>query len=384
MRKLLTLAAVLGVAGASLAAEALGIDSTGNVYRIDDTTGAEAFVNNVGVSQTFCLGYRFDDFFYTIAGGNLYKFRQGQQAVLVRSLPFLLTGTVTAFAISRGGVGFAVDRFNNDLWRFGTGSGETLVGNVGFPVQALSFNADDSLYCVRDAAAASLFGLYVINQSTCQPTRITTGDHAPVDLRCFTARPVATSGISNFLGCFNTTSSVNTLTGTFAQTGGSLSSIRGVAYRHVGPFRSEMDFLSASTGRVDSNSATCLDDRDRNCLRVCKFIVPNQFLPPIRFTIVGTPILNPATLALLLHHRATSAGAFRISVDFLVPRTGTFDQVGDLATTTAFTNSVFVGDPARHIANNGDTTVRVSMRPVGPVANPAFCVELDQAVLQST
>ncbi|MCW5938349.1 MAG: hypothetical protein KF884_07640 [Fimbriimonadaceae bacterium] len=383
MRKLVVLSLLAWSAGAQ-ALESYGLNSSGTLVRIDDVSNSQTFVQNIGLTGTFCLAYNpVDQFFYTVSGGTLFRFKPGTTSVAWRSLPFL-SNNIHGLAISRNGICWGIESGTGRLWKFGTQSGEVLVGTTGMSPNGLAFGADGSLYVIHGVVDPNLYGIYVVDQNTAECTRVTKGSQPRFDLFALTARPFGSWGLGNFMGYFNTHATVNPITGAFTGSGGSFVSLRGVAYEFDGPFANIMQLGTVTFGRVVSNTPGCLDDREGDPLRVCKFIVPNQTVPPIQFSLITQVPSNPTTMASLINHRVTSAGSFTMSVDFLNPRLNLYENLGNIAVGSNPATSFVVGDVDRHVSNTRMVNMRLSLRPNGPVGAAVFCLEIDQAVVQST
>jgi hypothetical protein len=198
------------------------------------------------------------------------------------------------------------------------------------------------------------------------------------------ARPAGSFGLGLNMAYFRAHTTVSPITGAFTAIGGSFSALRGLAYEYEGPFATVMQLAAVTFGRVDSNNPGCLEDREGDPLRICKFIVPNQSVPPIRFTLQAQIPSNQTTLATLINHRSTTSGSFRMTGEYLNPQTNLFEEVGEVTVGLNGVTSLFVGDASRHVSSNRFVNVRLSLRPVGPVGAATYCLEIDQAVVQST
>lgn len=384
MRKLLLSSIVFAAFQPCFAGTAIGVNSSGQVFQIDDTTGTGSFVNSLGLTGVQNLACRMsDDLLFTEVGGTLYKFALGGSPVVSRTLPFI-TGTINPMAIDGTGIGWIIDSASKSLYRFGLGSGETFIGNVGISgFISLTFGRDGSLYGLRSISDAGQAGLYVISKVDGHATRVTTGDFDSGDVGPI-AEPPGFASVANFLSCFNTGYKISPIFGTKALLGGSTVAIRGLAYQGLTTRIVTNAVTAVNFGAISSNPFGCLEDRDGTPLRICRAFVPNVTVPPIQFVLASTPVAAGTTeLALFYKSRMTAAGSFQETVEVLNANTGVFDPQ---VTLTANLSGHVVNAPITNATNYVPTTrvitSRFKVRPTGFVATQAYCYELDQYVIE--
>jgi hypothetical protein len=140
--------------------------------------------------------------------------------------------------------------------------------------------------------------------------------------------------------------------------------------------------LDLDFGRVDAGDVSSLATADGSVLRVCKFVVPNSLVPPVRFRVGGTLPDGPLTsLALRCVSRMATAGAFQQTLEMFDFVSGGYDSAGGrtdaLGTALSSRELAGTGDLARYVGPNAELAARVSVRRTGPSAVPAWCFEAD-------
>lgn len=385
-KTLLSTLIICALSASSFAGTAIGINSTGNVYQVSDVTGNESFINNVGISGTFCLGStRTSNDLFTISGTDLYRFSIGGSASIQRSLPFLVTSSCSAFALDQGGVGYVIDTNTRNLYSFGLVSGNILIGNIGFSsMTTMNFGRDGSLYGIRSTANQADAGLYVISRRDGHATRISTGNFDASNLGGF-AEPDGNFSMSSFLTAFNSCQRLSPIVGALSPVGGSTSGIRGLIYENKDTVAQSGTLGIVNFGSVAANTVGCLDDRDGTPLRICRFLVPNLTVPPIQFTVNTGPITSTSTqMGYFYKGRMTAAGNFQDSLEILNVTTGQFDVMNTHPVgLSGHVVSDAIPNSANYLPANRIVTARFKVRPTGLVATQSYCYELDQFVIQS-
>lgn len=388
MRKGITLACLAILAAFANASTAVGITSNGAVYTISDVTGVDTLVNTIGITGTFCLAYNpADQFFYTISDRKLYRFTLGGQAVLRRDLSGFLADNPTTLAIDRAGILWTIHKVAGQLVRFGSVSGNTNVAPIesGLRTGSLVFNTDGSLYLTQSDPLASNAGLFIIDKLTGQSTHVNTVDLSNTDIGAPAVPGNIVGGIGSITCFFNTGLRLNALSGALTNIGGSTSGIQGLAYEQKLPFAHPAVLGTVNFGQVNANSATSLDDRDRDVLRVCKFFVPNNTSPFAQFTVKSQIVANAQTLAYTFTRRMVTSGSFIETVSILNVNTGLFERATQASTSNQFTtDSRAINDFANFVSANREVTFKIEVRQAGPSSNLTPCYEADQFVIQTT
>ena len=141
-------------------------------------------------------------------------------------------------------------------------------------------------------------------------------------------------------------------------------------------------------GQVSSGTVADLAVKDGASLRVCRFIVPNQSVAPITLRIEATLPFTPMNLWLETVNRATSAGAFTVSLNLMDWTTGLYDPASKATAslTTAWSSLECVAkrDITRYVRpSDRRVWALLRVRPTGPVATNAWCSEHDLAIFHS-
>lgn len=135
-------------------------------------------------------------------------------------------------------------------------------------------------------------------------------------------------------------------------------------------------------GRQDAGNLTSLAAVDGDSLRVCRFIVPNATVPPVRVQVDSTVGLSQLeTLVFTLHSRMVHAGAFALELELFDFASGQYRDLASISLGTAFVSRSVAGGGTVNdfLGAGGALRARYSVRSVGPTAVAAWCHEADQA-----
>lgn len=138
-------------------------------------------------------------------------------------------------------------------------------------------------------------------------------------------------------------------------------------------------------GRIDAGNSASLTTADGNALRVCKFLVPNQVVPPINVELSGTsPLATPNMLVFRVLSRMQQSGLFQQTLDLFDYRAGAFDpsdlSIANINQTYAEQSVTGSGDLSRYVSNTNEVRARYRVKQTGPAASLIWCSEHDKAV----
>ena len=380
MLKHLFLAALLSTSAVIQAETLVMISINANVYTVDTVTGAHTLVSNYPFTEVRGLAYHAPrDSYFFVTDSKLYEFELGGQPVLRRNLEFVgADGEMWDIAIDRAGVVWgteAVSSGPDKLWRFGTASGSTFIG-LTFLNGQLDFGADGSLYRWHGDGNPNFDGLFVVNKLTGEDTRINpVGD--PPNLSGFCTMDTFNSAYGQeFNGPLHF---VRLYTGSVTLVGGPDTDFRGAAHGVAKKFPADVSLGTVNLGKVEDNEPGCLEDRDGEPLRVCKFIVPNTSLPPIRFEL---NINGPSSLTvfdMVYKAKMSAAGGFRMNIQAKRLVGGLFDTIATMNLSTTYSTQSRVNqDSTPYLNASGNGVFRIEVQQTGPSASPSFCFDLDQ------
>ncbi len=142
--------------------------------------------------------------------------------------------------------------------------------------------------------------------------------------------------------------------------------------------------FQVALGRRDAGNLASLTTVDGDALRVCRFVVPNQQVDPVNVEVTSTAPGNTLSeLTFRSTSRATLNGLFGQSLDLFDYSLNQWSATAtrtDALTTGYQTVDLVVGtNPGQFRGPNNELRARYRVRTTGPVANPAWCVETDQA-----
>lgn len=140
--------------------------------------------------------------------------------------------------------------------------------------------------------------------------------------------------------------------------------------------------FTVNFGRQDAGNVASLATIDGDSLRVCRFIVPNATVPPVRVQVDGNVGLSQLeTLVFSLHSRMVHGGAFALELELFDFQTGQFRdlQSGSLGTSFVTRSVVGGGNVNSFLGSGGALRARYSVRSTGPSVVSAWCHEADQA-----
>lgn len=383
MRKELTFSFLLAVASTALAQDLVAIDQGGRVSTINTVTGTKTLVSDYNFTDVQGLAYNSVTGKLMLVDNNqLFEFVLGGQPVFRRNLEFV-TGVMNDIAIDRSGIvwGIESESGTRNLWRFGTSTGSTLIGNLDATLQ-LDFGLDGSLYGYGNSADPTKDGLFVVNQSTAAMTRISpAGDQLSIAGFATYSNPSGfrVAAACEFNGPFHNLDLVN---GQFlSQAGTNLGILRGAAFPVAKGFPVANTLGVVNLGNLDQNPANCLKDREGVPLRICKFIVPNQSSPVIQFTLNFDGPTGMATFDPYFVPRMTTSGSFSFELELKRQSDGAFVSLGSTNVNSAYKVIAARDQPASTFLDaNGAGTSRIKIRPTGPSGSSSFCFEMDQAV----
>lgn len=135
-------------------------------------------------------------------------------------------------------------------------------------------------------------------------------------------------------------------------------------------------------GRQDAGNLGSLAAIDGDALRVCRFIVPNATVPPVRVQVDSTVVLGQLeTLVFSLHSRMVHAGAFALELELFDFASGQYRDLASGALGSSYVTQSVVGggNVNGFLGAGGALRARYSVRNTGPVAVSAWCHEADQA-----
>lgn len=137
-------------------------------------------------------------------------------------------------------------------------------------------------------------------------------------------------------------------------------------------------------GQVAAGGRRSLYTTDGDALRMCRFLVPNQQVAPITYTIEGTSVYDTlSSLALVVNSRMVTAGLFSQTLDLFDWSTNSFSatdtRTDAINTTYAARTLNATGNVGRYLGPDHQVRGRVQIRQTGPTANPNWCAEFDEA-----
>ncbi len=386
-KKIMCLLGLMWVAQPSIADPLVGIDLSGNLYQIDDTTGIQTFIRNIGLTNTATLGYSPSlSRFLTISNGNLYVFPLASGApVLFRTLPFLTGSQIHSFGVDPSGICWAIDSATSNLYNFGAVNGSTLVGTITGTTPLnftdMTFGQDGSLYVMKALADGSA-GLYTISRTTAVATKIS-GPGFSFSNAVSLSAPINFGTPGVFTSGFGELTVIPFISGNESLTGHPISMIRSTEREAQKLQVFQYDFSSINFGAVTSNTPSCLDDRDNDVLRVCKSLVPNLTVAPIQFSVQSEKFpTTTVQIGVLYKVRMANGGNYQLNLEAFNPGLGTFDPIQqfNIGLSTQF---AYLPIPAStYLDANRRNLLRFKIRPIGLVPTPVYCFELDQCVGQ--
>lgn len=366
------------------ATDLVSIGQTGIVRVTNDVTGATSIVSLYNFFDIQGLAHHSGNgLFYFVDSNKLYSFNLGDAAPVFRRNLSFVTGFMNDIAIDRAGIAWGVETDGDTfrLWRFGIGSGETLIGNMDFDPE-LDFGRDGSLYGWKNHANVARDGLFIVNRQTAAVTRLSPNASQP-EITGFAVHPQFPALARGFEFNQPRLFTANLISGTLTDTVYPGFGARGADYALNMPFGVAGTLGAVNFGRVDSNNANCLADRDGDVLRVCKFIVPNQTVPPIQFEVNINGPSGQSIFDMLVHSRMNTSGSFRAHVDAKRISDSQFVQLFTYNPTTSYTNHSLQNlQVSTYLNANGDGTFRVRVFQTGPSSSPSYCFELDQFVVE--
>ena len=95
---------------------------------------------------------------------------------------------------------------------------------------------------------------------------------------------------------------------------------------------------NVNTGKVSQNKARCLEDRDGDPLHVCKFFVPNNSVPPIRYELNIDGHSDPTTFEMVYRAKMSVKGAFKMNVQAKRLSDGASLTLGTLNVSTGYSS----------------------------------------------
>lgn len=381
MRFVSLVAGLVATSLTSMAATIVTITLDAKVYTVDTVTTAATLVSDYAFSDIHGLAYHAGrNSYFIVSNNNLYEFSLGGQPVFRRSLEFV-PDTMWDIAIDRAGVLWGLESVSSGpdrLWRFGFNSGSTLIGETLLHGQ-IDFGADGSLYLWHSDGNPVFDGLFVIRRQNAHNTKINPeGD--PPNLSAFCTMDTFNASYGQeFNGGLHF---VRLFTGQVAPIGGADRDYRGAAHGVAKKFPAVITLGTVNLGKVTMNTDGCLEDRDNDPLRVCKFIVPNINIPPIRFEVNINAPNNPAAYDLIYKAKMTTAGMFQLRVQGKQLSDGQFVTVDSANLSTTYTTEFLVnGDPTPYLSSSGNGVFRIEVQPIGPSGASNYCLDLDQFVL---
>ena len=141
--------------------------------------------------------------------------------------------------------------------------------------------------------------------------------------------------------------------------------------------------FAVQLGRLSGGDLTSLAMPDGAALQVCKFIVPNQQVPPVIVEVVSPPVSVPAYLSFATVSRMSVTGIFQ-QILGMYDFSGTGYTSGDTRTDPSTTNydyRVLNGTSvSRYVDGSGALKARYQFRQNGPAASLSWCTDQDFAV----
>lgn len=384
MRALILASALAFSTSFAHAVTLVGITLDAKVYTIDSNTGIPTLVSDYACNNVRGLAYHAPrNTYYFVANNNLYEFTLGGQAVLRRNLEFVLDD-MWDIAIDRAGIVWGTESVTSGperLWRFGTVSGSTFIGETLLNGQ-IDFGEDGSLYLWHSDGNPTFDGLFVVNKANADAVRINPVGDPPN----FSAFCTLNTLDDAFGYAFNAQfHSLNLLSGLTSLVGGPNMDFRGLAHGVAKKFPCAVTLGTINFGLLNSNPPGALEDRDNRPLSICKFLVPNATLPPIRFELNVDGVSNVSTFDVIYRSRMTSAGALNLVFQGKRIADGVFENIvvqrmSNTYTVTSRPNA----DATRFFNATGAATFRIDIQQVGPTASPNFCLELDQFAVSTS
>lgn len=141
---------------------------------------------------------------------------------------------------------------------------------------------------------------------------------------------------------------------------------------------------SITFGRLNSGNLASLNSVDGNNFQMCKFLVPNTTVPPIRVEFSGTsPSNTVGYVDFIVYAKMVTNGLFSHTMEMWNYNTNNWDAV-DLRTDVINTvltrwDLISSGNHSRFIGPANAIRARISIRQTGPAANPNWCSDHDFA-----
>lgn len=148
--------------------------------------------------------------------------------------------------------------------------------------------------------------------------------------------------------------------------------------------------FSVALGKLGSGTAASLGAEDGNALTVCRFLVPNQAVPPVNVQFDGkSPITTCSALKLNVVTKMDTAGMFQISIELFNWTTNDWDVanalVANLNTNYSSHTLTATGTLSNYLkSSDGSLRARYRVKPVGVISSNQWCNVTDKATWSVT
>jgi hypothetical protein len=167
------------------------------------------------------------------------------------------------------------------------------------------------------------------------------------------------------------------------QTGGNAVTYRLDFVVGAAPSRfSPSSFLTVRGNNTGGNLAS-LAANDGNALRHCKFLVPNQLVPPVEVRVdAAGAVAAPSVVAAVVRGAMASSGSFSHGVELFDWVAGAYGDGGSAAVTTSesIVTATSSGAAGRYVGAGGSLRARYTVVKTGPSSVATWCYNADEFV----
>lgn len=350
----------------------LGINFSGQVFKVDHLTGVGTLVGSTGLSGTNSL-CTYANTTYTVDQNNDLYTVSRTTGVAAFNHHLVLGGPVRGYAMDTNDAEYAVvDNIAGDqLWRVSgpTGIG-TLIGNMGSTtIQGLAVAGNGLMY-----AYDIVRGLCIVDRNTGATTDLDPGTPGQAGIQDVCALGTNMVGGRDNLFALSLVNGAETLIGS-----GGFNDIRGWAARQT-PL--QVDSLSVKLGQLTSGNRDSILHRDGASAIVSKFFVPNNTFDPVNVEVTfgtATAPTTPTSDFVVWTGRMLTSGAYTLSLDILNRSTNTFEtkNTSTIGLPESTVQISMPGDLTNYEDNNHRLIVRYRVKPTGPTGSASWAVACD-------
>lgn len=361
----------------SHAQNALGINFAGDVFKFNTITGAGSLLGSSGLTNPNCMA-RANDKWYTVDNQARLCLINPTTGLATPIQQLNLGGNTDVrglcFDVNLGMFVVVNNTSNDQLWKVDQNGDGTLVGSMNSTtIQGLMVAFNGRLYAY-DVSTTNTGGLRLVDPNTGATTDLDPAAPGQGGIQDLCPSGGGVLGGRDSLFNIDPASGAESLIGT-----GGYSDLRGLA-RRQNTF--QVDSMTVRLGRLDSGNVSSILRREGTSALISKFIVPNQQVDPIQVEVVYGTEITPAELNELGFYfigQMNTSGSFTLSFDLLNVNTGQFEQLATTSINTSvkeFVTSASAG-LAKYFNANKRLTLRLRIKPAGPVANPNWGVLIE-------